>query len=496
MQKRFISWAAVSSLPQAEKISLTEQREVNLQVIAHHGGKLVADLIVDESRDIPELSEACERIEAYRVLRDMIKSGACDVIVCYTRSRLGRVAAMVETIAELCRRANVTIYETDTPPPNLEAGRGDGELLSGMVRSWKAQSEVDELRRRHKMGMLGKLKKGVFLSGVPWGWKTVLDERGKPEIVVDLDAARTIRLALVDLYLGQGMGSRYIAAELNRRGWLTSTGRPWAHESLIILFRMMWRYAGWGEINRASKGRPYARAKGNWPAILTEEELYAILDERASRVGARGRNANVYRLSLIVHCAVCQRRMRMLRSRQKVKLVNGGVNVHDYINAYCEGEPHPQRAIPVTRIIKKIRAFFVHLQDRANWTPHLVSSEVDISSIDHEMSVIEKEVRKAEQAILDADDKLIDGTFDDARHAHQVKRLKAKLVSLQGDITALADRRLVIEHSSQRVSRLEEIAAHGLDYLDMADEREANAKLRRLIKVEVEGGQVVSITLV
>jgi DNA invertase Pin-like site-specific DNA recombinase len=157
--KRFVSWAAVSSLPQAQKISLTEQREINLRHIERYGGTLVADLIVDESRDIPELSEACERIDAYKTLRELIKSGGCDVVICLTRSRLGRVLSLVETIAELCRRSGIVIYETDAPPANLDLeGDKNVDLLTGAVRSWGAQREVEELRRRNQMGMLGKFK--------------------------------------------------------------------------------------------------------------------------------------------------------------------------------------------------------------------------------------------------------------------------------------------------------------------------------------------------
>lgn len=494
MQKRFVSWAAVSSLPQAEKISLSEQREINLRVIERYGGTLVADLVVDESRDIDELSEACERIPEYATLRNLIKNNGVDVVVLYTRSRLGRVMALVETIAQLCRRNGVVLYETDTPPQTLEVEQNhDTDLLTGAVRSWKAQQEVEELKRRRTMGMQGRFKKGNFLGHLPWGWKIELDEKGKARIVIDSQAAMTIRYMLIDLYLGKGFGCRQITQELNRRGMLTKTGKLWRERGVDTIFRMVWRYAGWGEINRYSKENPYARAKGNWPAIITEQELHLLLVERDSRLGARGRHAKVYRLSLIVHCATCDKRMHMFCYHQRYQKAGGGTTTYTYIFAVCKGTPHRNRNVPTARIIKDIRAFFIHLKDRGNWTPYLETANVDTGSIDAEMDAINKEIRKAEQAILEADDKLIDGTFDVVRHAHQIKRLKSRIATLQSDATVLEDRRLALESASQRVSRLEEIAEHGLSYLDMEDEGAANAKLRRLIQVNVAGGEVEEI---
>ena len=44
VKKRFISWSAVSSKPQAEKISLEEQQITNRRHIEQHDGILVAEL--------------------------------------------------------------------------------------------------------------------------------------------------------------------------------------------------------------------------------------------------------------------------------------------------------------------------------------------------------------------------------------------------------------------------------------------------------------------
>lgn len=87
---RFASWAAVSSLPQAKKISLDDQLATNREHIERHGGQLVAELLVPgESRSIVLFEDACRRIEAYARLKEMIDAKAFDVLIYLDRSRLG-----------------------------------------------------------------------------------------------------------------------------------------------------------------------------------------------------------------------------------------------------------------------------------------------------------------------------------------------------------------------------------------------------------------------
>src|SRR5690606_34972617 len=107
-------WAAVSSLPQAQKISLDDQLAVNRQHIEKHDGILIAELVVPgESRDIVLFEEAAAKMDAYAQLKALLDAKAFDVLICLNRSRLGRTLALAETVAELCRRAGVFVYETE-----------------------------------------------------------------------------------------------------------------------------------------------------------------------------------------------------------------------------------------------------------------------------------------------------------------------------------------------------------------------------------------------
>lgn len=121
VMKRIAIWRAVSSLPQAKKISLDDQLDQALAVVKRHDAHLVADLEVHgESRSIILFEDACERIEAYSRLKGLIDDRAIDVLIYLDVSRLGRMAALVLAIAELCTRAGILLYELDNPPASLE----------------------------------------------------------------------------------------------------------------------------------------------------------------------------------------------------------------------------------------------------------------------------------------------------------------------------------------------------------------------------------------
>ena len=498
-QPRFVSWSAVSSLPQAKKVSLREQSEVNRQHVARHGGRLVAELEVPgESRDIDTLEEARERIPAFQQLYELIKAGEFDVLVCLKRDRLGRTLALAETVAQLCRRARITIYETESPPDTLEF-RGDtyDDLLLGAIKSAGAQREIAEIQRRHAFGMMGKFQRGEFLSKIPFGWRAIYDSRGKAIVVIDDNAATIIRLALVELFLDKGLGRPSIAEELKRRGYKTATGIEWNAYNVGKLFDMVWRYAGYAEINAYSKHRPYARGKGDFPAIITEDELHRILETRAVRVGARGAVAATHRFSLMIYCNVCERRMRLQQTFTKRTRLDGTQVSYRHVVAGCRIEPyHAKRFMTCSKVERAVRAFIIDLQATSNIAAHLTSGEeLGTAQLDAQQEALRQEITKAKNDILKADDMFMDGTFDIDRHSRQVKRIKERIAQLQNEITQLDDRRNAVLHRGQRRARIQELIDHGLEYLDMHDERAANAKLRPLMKVWVSDGKVQRIEL-
>lgn len=81
MAKRWVLWAAVSSLPQAKKISNENQLQPGREAAAKFDGSIVDELVVPgESRSIVLFEDACARIEAYAQLRQHISNADFDVL--------------------------------------------------------------------------------------------------------------------------------------------------------------------------------------------------------------------------------------------------------------------------------------------------------------------------------------------------------------------------------------------------------------------------------
>lgn len=262
---RFASWAAVSSLPQAQKISLEDQLAVNRTHAARHGGVVVAELVVPgESRNIVLFEDACRRIDAYAQLKTLIDARSIDVLIYLDRSRLGRKASLSMSVVELCHEAGIVTYETDNPPARLDATQtSHDEMLIGAIKSVGAQREIQKLQERHLMGMIARVKAGNLPARVPWGWTAVYDSDGKQTIQIDQPAADAIRMMLLDWYLTQGLGTEAIAEKLTEAGIVPPNGGSrWYKSSINSVFRLLWRYAGYSEINKHSD-RPYTRARGN-----------------------------------------------------------------------------------------------------------------------------------------------------------------------------------------------------------------------------------------
>lgn len=117
MGNRWVSWAAVSSLPQAKKISNEDQLAENRRHAEKHGGNVVAELVVPgESRSIVLFEDAARRIEAYAELKRLVDARAFDVLVYLDRSRLGRKASLSMSVVELCHSAGIATYETENAP--------------------------------------------------------------------------------------------------------------------------------------------------------------------------------------------------------------------------------------------------------------------------------------------------------------------------------------------------------------------------------------------
>lgn len=484
--KRFVIWSAVSTLPQAKKISLEDQIEEAKRHISRHGGDVVATLRVPgQSRSIVLFEDACQRIEAYAELHDMIRRKAFDVLIYLDRSRLGRKASLSMAVVELCHEAGISTYEMESPPASLGLTESHDDMLIGAIKSVGAQQEIRKLQERHRKGMLGRAKSGKFPNRIPYGYRRVYNLDGSERIEIDTDEAAQMRTALLDLYVGRSMSQREVAEEMTRRGYTYRTGKPWAVDHVVTILRAVWQASGKVVLNRVSRvNRPQSIHDGAHPAILTDDEAQVIFNEKRNRRGYFKAKARLpRRFSGVLRCGVC----------------GGPLHVKDDNSSYgvaysCRYNRCDGSRIHETRIVAYMEDTIRLLADIANRDAILAATAIDstvttlqdIDNINRRLKALDARQARLLRAYVDL------GAIDEDDFVEQRQRLDAERVQLLAQLDTLSATREEIEDAAKLGDRLVDIAQIGIDALHDA-ERNANLWLRRHFVITIVDSEVEAI---
>ena len=493
---RVAIWAAVSSLPQAKKVSLDDQLASGRDHAQRHGAQVVAELVVPgESRNIVLFEDACQRIEAYAQLRALIDAKAINALVYLDPSRLGRTAALVLTVAELCTRAGILLYETDNPPQSMAFAPPDYDaLLVRAIKATTAQNEIRKTSDKHRKGMIGRVMAGLFPSRPNYGYVEVFGPTGELERYdIDQDKIAVVK-QIISLFLDHGLGQRMIAGRLNDQDIPAPSGPLWSFSSVGFILHHAWRYAGYAELNRRNpSGRPYVRNKGTWPAVIDEETARRVQAELKSRDKSPKSISSTYRFSRMVFCGVCGSPMTVsnVKSRYVRKrdgLTQGGSRVYHR----CPGG---HSRIAERHIYTALADQIKWLQDEAHRkqlfsTNHTDQGADTIAEIERYQAQIER----AQAGIKRADDDYyVHSRLDMERHSTIVAGANKAITAAQAAITQLRERLHELEQAATMGQRLEGIAEHGLAHLSNPDVRAANAWLHEHFKVRVTFSEVTGV---
>lgn len=471
---RFAIWAAVSSLPQAKKISLDDQIAEAQEHVERHGGQVVATLRVPgQSRSIVLFEDACARIDAYAELRDLIQRKAFDVLIYLDRSRLGRKASLSMAVVELCHEAGIQTYEMESPPAALGLSASHDDALIGAIKSVGAQREVEKLSERHKSGMIGRAKAGKFPSFLPYGYRYEYDSAGNKRAVIDEDEARNMRYALLELYVGKSLPMTQVADELNTLGYVYRSGEPWKHHHIERILNNLIKATGKIELNKRSRrNRPYIVAKGEHPPIFTDEEYEYIQDHRANRKRYKRRPKAPWLFSGVLTCATCGNPLHVGDWRKPTKAYMCTYN-------YCPGG-----RVHESVVIEFVTDAIHYIAEQAN-RDALVSARTDDTATEtiHQIEQLRKRLNDIDASTERLVRAYVDlGAISDIEFTEQKRRLADNRQAIDERLAELLERQKADGNMAEYPLRLEDIAQRGLSMLD-APTREANAWLRRHFEI-------------
>lgn len=482
---RWVSWAAVSSAPQAKKISLQDQLETNRRHVEQHGGEVIEELVVPGvSRSIVLFEDACNTIEAYARLRDLIANRSFDVLIYLDRSRLGRKASLSMAIVELCHEAGIIPYEVESPPATLDSAKQTLDaMLLGAIKSTMAQSEVMKIKERNRMGMLARARKGKHPSHPPYGYRVVYSADGTKHVEPHPDEADGIRL-FYDLYVNHGLSIEEIGHRLLAAGYTPRQSAEWSHTSLTYIRNNVWMYAGRLLFGRTSRrgSRVYA-FDAEFEPLITPEIARAVEAEAKRRwPGSRSVNSP-RRYSQVLICDACG---------ESVNAKGHGIGYKS--PRYC------------CRRQCRGGSIMEHVIDKALYAAikYLVG-QTDLQAIadddGHDELAYEREqlaTRKARlAAIAEQRERLTLAYTRDIIGLDEYEQVMTKLAGesaeLNAEVEELETQLATKPDPSSRLHRLEEIRERGYAMIETDDIAEANAWLRRHFRVYIWKNRVSGV---
>lgn len=476
---RWVSWAAVSTLPQAKKISLTDQLATNRQHMERHGGTLVAELTVPgESRSIILLEDACAKMPAYAELRDLIRRRAFDVLVCLDTTRLGRKASLALTIKELCAAAGILVYETEAPPTDLTLRQGIDIDLIGAIKSVMAQDEVRKFSRRREMGIEARIRRGLPPKLPPWGYRYEYDPDGNKRIVVDEHKGPGVQL-FYRLYLA-GWSLLAIGDELQARGLRPRRGGRW-NATLLARFLDAGDYYV-GVIRYVSRGEPiYAPAV--WPPLIDQGTLDEARRLRTSRAGQRRGVYSGKLFSGVLRCGGCGQSVTVSRHEH---------GQQRYIcPAGCLGTYIGDR-----KLLAALEGIVIALADRAVYERVLSSIPTATDDTAERLAAAQTVLADTQAARQRLTNAYVRGVLRLEEYDAAMEPLAGEAANLQARITELSALAAEIPDRPAVAHRLASLRDDGLARLQDPDQRAVNAWMRsiRLI-MTVASNRVVSATI-
>lgn len=282
-RRRVAIYARVSTEHEAQISALENQLDWYKTILAARPNWVLVDRYIDEG--ITGTS-ADKRPEFMRMIEDA-KRHRFDMILTREVSRFARNTVDTLQYTRSLKDYNVEVYFIND---NIKTFDSDGELRLTIMATL-AQDESRKTSIRVKAGQQISMANGVLYgNGNILGYRRV----GK-DMVIDPEQAQTVRM-IYDMYL-DGMGVTSIQYELERRGRLTSMGKPkWFASYISHMLRNSF-YCGLITYHKEytpsylkqkkikNKGElEMITVKGTHEPIVTEEEFRRVQEIMAQRI--------------------------------------------------------------------------------------------------------------------------------------------------------------------------------------------------------------------
>jgi len=314
---RVAAYARVSSGKDAMLHSLSAQVSYYSDYIQNHPGWQYCGVYADEA-----FTGTKDNRENFQRLLSDCRTGKIDMVITKSLSRFSRnTVTLLETIREL-KILGINVFFEEQ---NIYTLSSDGELMMTILASY-AQEESRSASENQKWRIRAK-----FQDGLPWSGK-VLGYRIVNGVYEPLEKEAELVQLIFSLYNG-GWGTYKIAKYLNKEGYRTRHGNPWAENSIQVLIN---NYAYTGNLllqttfveDHISKKKcknqgqlPMYHAEGSHRAIISMQEYQSAQEKRIERASKSNRTSDpkvIYPFHSKLRCSECGKFYRRKTTRTGV----------------------------------------------------------------------------------------------------------------------------------------------------------------------------------
>lgn len=284
--RRAVFYGRVSTEHEAQLSALENQIQWYDDQLRYHPNWTLVNRYIDEGITG---TQARKRPAFLQMIEDA-KSGKFDLIVTREVCRFARNTVDTLVTTRELKNIGVEVYFVED---NIWTMDGDGELRLTIMATL-AQEESRKVSERVKAGQHVSREKGILYgNGNILGYDRIGDT-----YIINPDQAKTVRI-IFEAYLHEGIGVMKIAQRLTELGRLNASGLNKWSPGVVSRILNNQTYAGimaYGKsfsnnyldqkrINNFDKST-YQYMKGNFPAIITEEEWSNVQAIKSKRMQA------------------------------------------------------------------------------------------------------------------------------------------------------------------------------------------------------------------
>ncbi|MEU7980548.1 recombinase family protein [Micromonospora sp. NPDC049081] len=325
--RRAAIYCRISSDREGLALGVTRQEEDCRELARRHGYTIVR---VFKDNDTSASRHSKKPRPEFTEMMQLAEAGQFDAIISWSTSRLTRRPLEHERLIPLFEEHKILIHTVKAGDHDYTTARGRRRAREDAARDAEEVEEAAERSRRQKIqaAMAGEWRGGRR----PYGYGPVVGtdaKSGAPIIDCDrLEPAEAAEIRQATAAVIAGASLRSLAADMNARGCLTSTGKKWTGAELRrVLLRA--RNAGLIEI-KDDNGAMKVVAKAKWPKIVNEEEwqaAVAVLSDPTRRTNHTN-SAQRWLGSGLYRCAVCGDTVRATQVRGRRGEPRSGLTVY------------------------------------------------------------------------------------------------------------------------------------------------------------------------